>query len=83
MSVIVSVIIPTYNRISLLSRALESVIAQDTNNIQVIVIDDNSTDNTQALLADYATKHPFISYYLNPNERGASSARNYGISKAT
>ncbi|MFT2090395.1 glycosyltransferase family 2 protein [Paraglaciecola sp. 2405UD69-4] len=82
MATLVSVIIPTYNRVSLLARALESVVAQTIDNIEVIVIDDNSTDETQTLLIDFTTKYPFITSYINPNERGASSARNYGISKA-
>jgi len=49
-----SVVIPTYNRIQLLRRALESVFAQtlDRNKYEVIVVDDGSTDNTKEILKD-------------------------------
>lgn len=74
---LVSVIIPTYNRAELVRRAVESVLAQTYKNIEVIVIDDGSTDDTASLLAPYL-KH--IVYVLESNNGGSvGRARNIGI----
>jgi glycosyltransferase involved in cell wall biosynthesis len=48
---LVTVIIPTYNRAYILSRAIDSVLAQDYQNVEVLVVDDGSTDDTPALIA--------------------------------
>ena len=70
-----SVIIPTYNREMFILEALESVALQTAAPYEVIVIDDGSTDRTQALI----TKHfPFVVYLRTPNQ-GVSTARNTGF----
>ena len=73
----ISVVIPTYNRYTLLKRALTSVFAQSLQAFEVIVIDDGSSDNTPQIIQDF----PQISYYYKKNA-GVSSARNLGIQKA-
>jgi glycosyltransferase involved in cell wall biosynthesis len=72
----VSVIIPTYNRAWTLKKAIDSVLEQDYKNFELIVIDDGSTDDTEALVAEYAKSVKFIQ---QPN-LGVSAARNKGIS---
>jgi glycosyltransferase involved in cell wall biosynthesis len=52
----VSVIIPTYNRAALLRRALESVLAQSVQDLEIIVADDGSTDDTAGIVASYASR---------------------------
>lgn len=76
----VSVIIPTHNRARFLSDAIDSALAQTGCNVEVIVVDDASTDETPEILKSYGEAiHPII---LTSNvERGA--ARNIGASKAT
>lgn len=73
----VSVIIPTYNRAGVLSRALESVMAQTLPAEEVIVVDDGSTDHT----AEVAARFPEVRYVYQDNH-GVSHARNRGIGMA-
>lgn len=75
----VSVIIPTYNRASLLVRALNSVLAQTVMPQQIIVLDDGSTDNTAKLLRAFA---PVVQYHVISHQ-GVSTARNAAVSFAT
>ncbi len=72
---LVSVIIPTFNRAWTLKNAVDSVLAQDYKPIEIIVIDDGSTDNTKELLEEYRDK---IQVLTQPN-KGVSGARNKGI----
>ena len=74
----VSVIIPTWNRASLLARALDSVDRQTRPPEEIIVVDDGSTDDTVALVRSRVTPPKLIS---QPN-RGVSAARNAGIRAA-
>src|SRR5947209_2918182 len=76
----VSVVIPTFNRGHTLGRALDSVAAQQWKNLEVIVVDDGSIDNTPRLITrDY----PTVRYLRNNTNRGASFVRNQGIAAAT
>ncbi len=75
---VISVVIPTYNRYTFLKRALTSVFAQTYKPSEVIVIDDGSTDNTSQIKQDF----PSIRYFYQQN-KGVSSARNLGIKKAS
>ena len=72
---LVSVIIPTYNRAWTLKDAVDSVLLQDYPNIELIIIDDGSEDNTQELLTAYKNE---ITVLCQEN-KGVSAARNKGI----
>ncbi|WP_320043521.1 glycosyltransferase [uncultured Desulfobacter sp.] len=74
----VSVIIPTFNRAWTLERAIDSVLAQDYTPIEIIVIDDGSTDETQEVLAGYKDE---IRILVQEN-KGVSAARNLGIQES-
>lgn len=75
---LVSVIIPTYNRVAYLEEAIYSVVYQTYSNIEIIIVDDGSTVNyAESICSKYAN----CNYYFKPNG-GLSSARNYGISVA-
>ncbi len=76
---LVSVIIPTRNRAHLLPRTLESVLRQSTENLEVIVVDDGSTDSTGAVAA---AADPRVRVLRNPEPTGVSVARNRGIAAA-
>lgn len=75
----VSVIIPTYNRASMVVEAVESVLAQEMVNYELIVIDDGSTDDTEGRLAVYGSP---LKYYQQQNA-GVSAARNRGLEHST
>lgn len=74
-----SIIIPTYNRASLIHKAIESVVAQTYDNWELLIIDDGSTDNTKEIVSAYLNDK--VKYIFQENsERGA--ARNNGIRHA-
>ena len=75
---IVSVIIPTYNRGWILTEAIDSVLAQDYEDYELIVVDDGSTDNTREILDDYGQDI----MVLRQANKGVSAARNRGIAEA-
>ncbi len=74
----VSVIIPTYNRGWVLREAIDSVLAQDYTDYELIVVDDGSTDNTRKILDSYGRD---IIVLQQPNQ-GVSAARNRGIAES-
>jgi glycosyltransferase involved in cell wall biosynthesis len=75
----VSVIIPTYNRAHYICEALDSALAQTYQNVEIVVVDDGSTDGTRAVLKGYGDK---IRYYYQENQ-GLSAALNFGIEKSS
>jgi len=74
----VSIIIPTYNRKSLLTKAIDSVLKQTYTNFELIVVDDGSNDGTYDLLKYYAFKLKTLAQ----TNKGVSAARNLGIKAA-
>lgn len=80
---VVSIVIPTHNRWERLLRALGSVRAQTWSAIEIIVIDDGSTDATATRLNEFAAADPPIRTIRNDRPRGGAAARNQGIAAAT
>ncbi len=76
---LVSVIIPTYNRASFLERAIESVLSQNYMSIEILVVDDGSTDNTKERLEALYSGNPQVRYLRHSVNKGAQAARNTGI----
>ncbi len=76
MNALVSVIIPTYNRESTIEKSLQSVMNQTYKNIEIIVIDDGSTDNTENIVKDIQDERIL---YIKQENKGVSRARNTGI----
>ena len=77
----VSVIVPTYNRAALLERALASVLTQDFEDFEVLVIDDASTEDVRSVVAGFAD--PRLRYLRQPENRGVAAARNLGMASAS
>ena len=76
---LVSVVIPTYNRAWIVKEAVDSVLAQDYKDFELIVVDDGSTDDTSRVLAPYGDA---IKVVFQEN-KGVSAARNRGVSQAS
>lgn len=78
----ISIIIPLYNREKLIKRCLDSILSQGIDNIDIIVVDDGSTDDSLSTVEDISKNNPCIKV-LHKENGGASSARNLGIKNAT
>lgn len=79
---LVSVVIPTYNRADLVERAVRSVLAQSYNDLEVIIVDDASTDDTRDRILSLREIDQRIRYISHENNRGAQAGRNSGIQAA-
>lgn len=77
----ISVIIPTYNREKLIERSIKSVLNQTYKNIEVIVVDDCSNDNTKSIVN--SIKDDRLIYIKLSKNKGACYARNKGIEAAS
>lgn len=82
MSELVSVIIPSYNREKLIEKSIKSVLNQSYKNIEIIVVDDNSSDNTESVVKSLQDKYEFIKYIRHETNKGGSAARNSGVKVA-
>lgn len=78
---LVSIIIPSYNRVNYLIEAVESCTTQDYKNIEVIIVDDGSTDRTEEIILNKLKKEwsNYNIIYRKQKNSGASSARNMGL----
>ena len=77
-----SVVIPVYNVEGYLAETLDSVIGQSIgfeNNIQIILVNDGSPDDSEKICLEYAKKYPDNILYLKQENKGVSAARNYGM----
>ncbi len=81
MDKLVSCITPTFNRAELVKAAIESSIEQTYPHWEHIVVDDQSSDHTEAVVRAYAERDPRVKYLRNPG-KGQNSARNFGIRAA-
>ena len=78
---LVSVIVPTYNRAYCLARTVDSALSQTHRNVEVVIVDDGSTDDTGALVEAKYGLEPRVRYYRQ-NNTGISGARNAGLLRA-
>lgn len=77
-----SVIVPTYNAGKNLNKCLDSILAQNLENIEILVINDGSTDNSSEIIKEYAEQYPKKITYYEKENAGVAHTRNFGISKA-
>ena len=79
----VSVIVPVYNVSAFLPKCLDSLVNQTLADIEIIIVNDGSTDNSQTIIDTYAANYPKIVKTFTKENGGLSDARNFGIKKAT
>ena len=81
MSELISVIVPVYNVEKYLNKCIESIVNQTYTNLEIILVDDGSPDNSGAICEEYAKKDPRIKV-IHQENAGAPAARNVAIDKA-
>ena len=81
MEIAVSIIVPVYNGERYLKQCLGSIVSQTFSSYEVIIINDGSTDNTQSIVDDYASRYPFIRVYTQENA-GIQKTRTRGLQLA-
>ncbi|QDU18488.1 glycosyltransferase family 2 protein [Urbifossiella limnaea] len=74
-----SVILPNYNHAAYLPRCVEAILGQSFRDLELVVIDDASTDNSRDILADYARRDPRVRFYQNPENRGVIATLNRAL----
>lgn len=79
----VSVIVPVYNTEKYLNRCLDSLVNQSLKEIEILVINDCSTDNSKNILDEYEKKYQNIKVFHNKTNKGIGYNRNLGIKKAS
>lgn len=79
MSDLISVIIPTYNYGKYIEEAIQSVLQQDYASLEILIVDDGSTDNTREIVKPYLSDN--VRYFYRENN-GHAAARNFGIREA-
>lgn len=77
----ISVIVPTFNRGHLVAQTIESILEQSYADFELVIVDDNSLDNTEMIVSDYSKRDLRIVYAKRPESypKGANSCRNYGF----
>ncbi|AWI34391.1 glycosyltransferase family 2 protein [Helicobacter apodemus] len=79
----VSIILTTFNREYFFTEAIESILEQDYPNLEIIISDDNSSDNTFAFACEYAKDNPSIKVISNAHTKGSAGNRNNGLDYAS
>jgi glycosyltransferase involved in cell wall biosynthesis len=80
---LISVVIPSYNRAAQIANAIESVRSQTHQNLEILVVDDGSTDETMSVLNALSPPESRLRILSHPRNLGAQAARNTGIRAAT
>ena len=79
---LISVIIPVYNAQNYIEKCIDSLIKQDYTNLEIIIVNDGSTDNSEKICKSFADKDSRIKYFSKPNG-GPAAARNYALDRMT
>jgi len=84
MNPIISIIIPTLNRAHLIGETLDTIVNQSYTHWECIIVDDGSTDHTEALVQSYIEKDDRFTFFRRPesHKAGGNGARNYGLLQA-
>ena len=82
MNDLLSIIVPVYNVEKYLEKCLNSLVKQTYKNIEIIVVNDGSPDDSQVIIDEFIKKYPKLIFGYKKENGGLSDARNYGIKKA-
>lgn len=82
MTPVLSVITPVYNAAKTLEKSLQSIRCSHPEKVEIVFVDDGSTDGTSALLESYIEKAPFRCWHIRQENRGAAAARNSALNHA-
>lgn len=77
-----TIIVPVYNTSKYLKRCIDSLLKQSNSEMQILLINDGSTDDSEEILKEYEKNNPEIIKYYKKENAGIADTRNYGISKA-
>ena len=75
----VSVVMPTYNRADLLPRTIASILSQDYDDLELLIVDDGSSDNTTEVIREIQEQDSRLRYLQLPENRGIGFAREAGL----
>lgn len=76
---LISIVMPTYNRGNIIKTSINSVLQQEYQKWELLIVDDYSMDNTNNIVCEYTKIDGRIRYIVNNGEKGFSSARNKGL----
>jgi len=79
----ISFVLPTCNRLEWVGECIQSLIEQSEKDIEIIIVNDASTDGTKEFLDDWATKDPRVKVFHNATNQGGGQSRNIGAALAT
>ena len=79
---LLTVIVPVFNTEKYLRKCLDSIVYQTYQNIEVLIIDDCSTDNSKSIVFEYQKEHHNLKYYKNDNNMGVGYSRKFGAENA-
>lgn len=79
---LLSVIFPVYNTAKYLEKSLQSVIDASIANMEILIINDGSTDNSEEIILEYVKKYPELIRYIKQTNRGLGNVRNVGLKEA-
>ena len=77
----VSIVVPVYNVEKYLNRCLNSLVNQDYKNIEIIIVNDGSPDNSQMIIDKYKKEYSNVIKAFKKKNEGLSEARNFGLKK--
>lgn len=80
-TILISVIVPVYNCLPYLNECLQSLVKQDRSSIEIIIVDDGSTDGSGVICDEFAVKYQGVTV-IHQSNQGVSAARNKGLDKA-
>ncbi|WP_010631895.1 glycosyltransferase family 2 protein [Sporolactobacillus vineae] len=81
-SVKISIIIPMHNVTKYISTTIQSIINQSFSDLEVLCVDDHSTDGSKSIVESYSRRYPFIHLIINNKQSGVSESRNLGLDMA-